>query len=319
MKKQILILVLFVMAALAGVNKSYGQCLDDALHPMAGKLYHYVISAAGGGGTPTYQWIVTTSPNIVATSTFASDLGTGYTIANATTADASITWNPATIASAIAGTAYYVSVRYTATNSEGCVIDNVKSYKINPVNMFQIDLTNVKSDASTLASNNVCTSPVVTATITPATFPAIPTITYDYGTSTMYVKVTAKNFSGSWDMTVVNTLLASIGTGETGSLSWSRTIGSAPTAVVPGTAITIPQIDADPTNSEDIFLTLLVDHNTWEGLGAEAFAFTINGKDQTGLDDVSSTCTADADVVTQTIIERPTITDGTDLGPFIMP
>jgi hypothetical protein len=178
--------------------------------------------------------------------------------------------------------------------------------------MFQIDLANVKADGSALASGNVCTSPVITATVNGNT-----DVAYDFGTSTLYVKVTAKNFSGSWDMTVANTLLASLDLSETGTLTWVPTIGGTETAVTPGTAITIPEKTADPTDSEDIFLKLVVDHNKFEGLTAESFPFRVDGKDDAGNDDVSATCAADNDEVTQTILERPTITNGTAGGTYL--
>ncbi|BBE18700.1 hypothetical protein AQPE_2864 [Aquipluma nitroreducens] len=322
MKKQFLFLTMFSVALIfAGTNKSYAQCADDALHPMAGKDYHYVITTAGGGTAKSYEWIVTTSTDIVKTGTFATTIAPGpttYTITNAGTADATINWSPTVIAAAMAATPtdYYVAVKYVATSAaDGCDVDNVKAYKINPVNMFQIDLANVKSDGSAGTGNN-CTSTVVDAKITAG---ATPTITYDYGTSSVYVKVTAKNFSGSWDMTVGSGLLAALNAAESGKLYWSPTIGGTEIEVTPGTAITIPEKTIDPTDAEDIYLRLEVDHNTWEGLTAEAFPFAVDGKDKAGNDDVSATCAADADIVTQTILERPTITNGTVVGGFIMP
>jgi len=209
---------------------------------------------------------------------------------------------------------YYVVVKYVSTNSEGCPVDNVKAYKILPVSIFQIDLANVKIDGSPLASGNVCTSDIVDANITPG---ASPTITYDYGVSSMYVKVTARNFSGSWDMTVDNTLLTNLGASEGGILYWSTTIGGAETAVTLGTAVTIAENTPDPTDNESIYLRLEVDHNTFEGLVTEAFTFTVNGVDQTGNPDLSATCTPEADAVTQTILERATIVNGTAVGTFI--
>jgi hypothetical protein len=315
MKKQILFLAFILLAAFANVNKSFGQCSDDALHPMAGKLYHYIITTSGGGADKSTQWVVTKNTAIVNASTFVTGIAPGattFTWSGETTKDVSITWSPTLIADAMAGNRYYVAVKHTSTNSEGCDVDNVKVYTIDPVNMFQIDLANVKADGSALASGNVCTSPVITATVNGNT-----DVAYDFGTSTLYVKVTAKNFSGSWDMTVANTLLASLDLSETGTLTWVPTIGGTETAVTPGTAITIPEKTADPTDSEDIFLKLVVDHNKFEGLTAESFPFRVDGKDDAGNDDVSATCAADNDEVTQTILERPTITNGTAGGTYL--
>jgi hypothetical protein len=320
MKKQILFLGFFTLALIfAGTTKSDAQCSNDALHPMAGQPYHYVITTSGGGAVKSYEWIVTTTAHIVATGTLVSPIAQGattYTMTGGSTADATITWSPTLIAAAMGGTDYYVVIKYVATNSEGCDIDNIKAYKIKPVNVFQIDLANVKVDGSPLASGNVCASSIVDAVITPG---ATPTITYDYGLSSMYVKVTARNFSGSWNMTVDATLLANLGASETAKLYWARTIGGTETAVTPGTAAVIPEATASPADDEVIYLRLEVDHNTFEGLTTEAFKFIVNGIDQVGNPDLSSLCVAEADEVTQTILERPTVTNGTVVGGFILP
>lgn len=312
MKKQILFLAMFTLALIfAGTTTSNAQCVDDPLHPMAGKPYDYSITTSGGGTVKSYQWIVTTTAHIVATGTMVSSIAPGattFTMTNGTTSTATITWSPAVIAAAMAGTEYYVVVKYVATNSEGCDVDNIKAYKILPVNVFQIDLANVKVDESALASGNVCTSPIVDATITPGT---PPTIAYDYGTSSMYVKVTARNFSGSWNMTVDATLLAALNAVETGTVTWGRTIATATNAVTLGTAVNIPETSALSTDDEAIYLKLVVDHNTFEGLAARGFTFTVNGLDEAGNPDLSSTCVAEVDQVTQTILERPTVTDAT--------
>lgn len=312
MKKQVLFLAMFTLALIfAGTTITNAQCVNDPLHPMAGQPYQYSVTVAGGGTVKTYEWIVTTTAHIVATGTLVSPIAQGattYTMTNGNTATATITWSPTVVAAAMAGTEYYVVVKYVATNSENCDVDNIKAYKIQPVNVFQIDLANVKVDGSPLASGNVCTSPIADALITPGN---PPTIAYDYGLSNIYVKVTARNFSGSWNMTVDATLLANLGASETGTLTWARTIGGAETPVTPGNAVNIPQIDADPTNDEVFYLKLVVDHNSFEGLSTEAFKFIVNGSDEAGNPDLSSTCTPEADEVTQTILERATLTDAT--------
>lgn len=315
MKKQILFLAFILLAAFANVNKSFGQCSDDPLHPMAGKLYHYIITTSGGGTDKSTQWVVTKNTAIVNASTFVTGIAPGattFTWSGETTKDVSITWSPTLIADAMAGNRYYVAVKHTSTNSEGCDVDNVKVYTIDPVNMFQIDLANVKADGSALASGNVCTSPVVTATVNGNT-----DVAYDFGTSSIYVKVTARNFSGSWDMTVANSLLATLGVSETGTLTWGTSIATATNLVTPGTPVTITETTPIPTDDEVIYLKLEVDHNKFEGLTPETFTFNVDGIDDAGNPDLSATCTPEADSITQTILERPTVTNGTAGGTYL--
>ena len=110
MKKQFLFLAFFTLALIfAGTTISNAQCVDDALHPMAGKPYHYIISATGGGTVKSYEWIVTTNNKIVDAGVLATTIAQGattYTMTNGNTADATITWSPTVIAAAMAGTPY---------------------------------------------------------------------------------------------------------------------------------------------------------------------------------------------------------------------
>jgi hypothetical protein len=301
----------------AGTKISNAQCTDDALHPIAGKQYDYIITTAGGGTPKSYEWIVTTSDNIVTSGTLTSPLAsnaTTYTMTGGSTANAKITWAPELIADAMAGNNnYYVVIKYVATNIDGCDVDNVKAYKIEPVNLFQISLANVNLDGSDNVDGNVCTSPVVGAIISGNG----TLITHDYGTTKIYVKVTAQYFSGSWNMTVDPALLANVNGVETNSLEWSRTIGGTGTSVTPGTAVTIPETTTDPEDEEVIYLTFTLNHVTFEGLDDRLFSFIVNGTDQAGNPDVSDTCLPEEDQVDQTILERPEIIDGTDNGTFI--
>jgi len=324
MKKQIFILVFLLLAAFANVTTAYGQCAEDALHPIAGKDYTYSVTASGGGTLKSFQWLVTKTPAIVAGGVMVSDLGSGYTLTNGTTATATINWNAATIADALIGGAghnYYVVVKYVATSTAGCDVENIKAFKILPVNMFQIDLANWTTAGAALVGTDVCTSPITSATITDAG--ATATIAYNYGITNMYVKVTARNFATSWDMTVNRAaiLAAAAGAGESAKLYYGTapTIASASTEITAATT-TIAANTPVPTDDEVIYLRLEVTHGTFEGLTAESFNITVDGVDTANNPDVSSTCTAEADAVTQTILERPTVVNnGTTVGNLLAP
>ena len=156
MKKQILFLAFFVLAALVSVTNTYGQathhslpraldpatCQDDALHPLAGIPYDYGVGVSPTGGT--YQWIVTDQPNFMANGALTSDVLTVTTdelmaFSNATSETSTITWtskilegrveNPATL---------FVGVKYDVTAP--CTTNNFKVYPIVPFKAFTVDL-----------------------------------------------------------------------------------------------------------------------------------------------------------------------------------
>lgn len=323
MKKQILVLVVFVLAAFAGINKSYGQgCVEDALHPLAGKEYEYKMTGAGGT-EKSILWFVTTNPAIVNGGALAGALpenATTYTLTDEDKATAKITWAPELIADALlpTGNKYYVVVRYVATNAAGCDVENIKAFKIKPVNMFQITLANVDNNGTAKADGNVCTSAIAEADITDDGTTA--TIVYDYGVTNIYVKVTAKNFSESWAMSVNRSALiaAAAGTGETAKLYYGATAAGAATEILNDDPVTISETSTDPTNEEVIYLRLEVSHGIFDGTTPETFAFVVNGEDTGGNPDVSDTCAEEEDTVSQTILARPTIANnGTTGGDFI--
>lgn len=324
MKKQIFILVFLLLAIFASVTRSYGQtCTDDALHPIAGKEYTYSVTL---GALPaftdvTYDWFVTTSPNLVGATVVAAGTGTtfsvnttggsAYNAATGGTALIKITWTPELIAAAIGGTKYYIAVKYTGTSAAACAASNIKAYKVKPINLFQLDLAIVDaSDAVKTDGYTICPSDIASTTITDDGTNA--TIAYDYGTNDLFVKVTVKNFTGDWKLSVNHSELAAlVGTGETFALAWGTTIALATNAITDDNDVTIAEQTVTATDNEVIYLKLTYDHNTFEGLAAKAVAIKVNAKDKANNPDVSATCTADADMVTQNIGARPGVASNT--------
>jgi hypothetical protein len=328
MKKQILFLAFLILAAFANVNKSYAQCADDALHPMAGKSYDYSVTIAGFTDV-TYEWVVTDNPNILAAGTLVTGLAQGaatYTMTNGTTATPSIVWGPTFISNALNNTKqYYVVVRYKGHDvAANCDAVNIKAYRIRPVSTFQLDLANADNTGATVAATySICTSDPVTATITENANPAIdPTIAYDYGTSDMYFKVTVRNFTGTWNLSVNRTALAALaGAGETFSMTWGTSVATATNVITDDNPVAIAEQTALVNDDEVIIIKVTYDHNTFEGLANKAVAIIANATDQTGSQDLSSTCTPEVDTVTQTLNARPTVVNATVATPssFILP
>lgn len=221
MKKQILILVVIVLAAFANVNKSYGQiglsssptcatakpitatCVDNGLTPVAGVEYTYTVDVPTPPGTKTYHWLVTkdqtfidagsfvANPEVVATSDVIIAAGTGYNTATADLTSIDITWD------------YFVHddnnpvflVVYV-TNDDACDNDNIEVYIIKPSHSFTLDVANVGVDGATITDggNGPCAANVASAKYD------VPsqTVLMNYGINYLFFSVTAANFKDSW-------------------------------------------------------------------------------------------------------------------------
>lgn len=251
MKKQILFLAFFVLAALASITDTYGQVLmpattpplapkpapvtcvgtDSPLNPRPGKAYDYGVNignagALVGGAVSTYTWWVTKDPNFVTTTastttnlTTKLDVGTGLLGAGAGygttggTATMSITWSPQTLA----GTIYQgASPTFVAVMTNGACSNNIQVYEIDPQPAFTVDITNIdvtKSVAETYGTTvSTCVSEVVSAVYNSGT----KQIDMDYGTNTIYFEVVSANFVGSWTPTIT---VAGLATGETATVT----------------------------------------------------------------------------------------------------
>lgn len=330
MKKQILLIVVF--AAFANFTRSYGQCVADQLHPIAGVEYTYSVGILPATLTDvTYDWFITSSPNIIGatvvaegTSTFAVSTGFSsyHSVGPGGAASIKITWTSALIAAALGGTQYYIVIKYTGTTAAACNASNMKAYKVIPINLFQLDLENVDDGGiAELDGYSVCPSNITSAALTDDGTNA--TIVYDYGVNNLYVKVTVRNFTGDWKMTVNRSELAGlVGAGEVFTLAWGTTIADATTTIIDDNAVTIAeQTSAVATDDEVIYLKLTYAHYTFEGLTAKAVSIKVNATDIADNPDVSASCIAETDQVTQNITIRPEVTSTTTASPndFIMP
>jgi len=320
MKKQLLVLAIFVLAVFANVTMSYAQC-NDALKPMAGKKYTYSITVDPTGGT--FDWFVTTDPHIsvaapVANGTGAAGdiivAGTGYNLATSTTASIDITWTSKAVADANLPTPvkYYLVVKYKTDCS-----NNIKPWRVIPFNLFQITVENVNSTGGAYAS--ICRAEYVDALID-----ANDKVTYDYGENAFYLKVTANNFTGSWTPKVdIAALTGTITAPQTiKSIEWSLLTttftGTSNFDLTTGIATTVvPDKGADNVTTgtdEYVYIKIIVKDAAFEGTSAQTLAFNLSAADIAGNKDVDvdlATCIAVAenDNVQQVLKARPAITN----------
>lgn len=232
MKKQILFIVLFVLAIFT-VNKSYAQDIDyitapalvapttlecttsDALHPLPGVSYPYTVDvdpdvlAAGGG---YIQWFVynasTNGGTLITDGSIAAaidaaepDGGLSQYLLDAedgvynseTNSNISPTIN-VSWQSFDGLTNQILLVAYVMGN--GSCADNIEVFRIEPAFSFTLDIAGLMPDG-TLPTGNAfeCVTPVQSAVYDGTS------LTMDYGDNYIYFTVNAANFVHSWTPT----------------------------------------------------------------------------------------------------------------------
>ena len=325
MKKQILILAFFVLALLAGTSKSYGQCATDALHPQANVSYNYSTPAAGPGAT--YEWYVTTNPDIKAKD--KQTAGTLFTVTGTlATQSVAITWTAAAVELART-TPIYLALWYTetTTSTTTCSVENVRALQIAPVNTFLLAITGV--DGAGATSTTVCAAPVLTALVdNPANVAGgedndDASMRIIYGTNTITYKITASGVNGDWSPRVRIPALTGAGQSYV-SVEWSTSPNSgfaafSPSATATGGGTYTPTADVPVTVAGSAYyVRLVIDQTSYESLADQVLNVAVDGYLATNhtvsdIDDSGNCVEAtpffrNADV---TILHRPTITPGT--------
>jgi len=251
MKKQILFLAFFILAALASITDSYGQMplstvgvetatcttggTDSPLNPKPGKPYNYSVNIGNTGaitGTVTdYVWwatkeqvfvsttgSTTTSPyltNMLTTSNGLIATGANYGSATGGTATMSITWSPSTLA----GTDYQGipgpgTPTFVAVMAKGACADNIQVWEINPQPAFTVDITNFDATKTVAENYGNTISSCVTPVVSATYNNGTKVVDMDYGKNTIYYEVVSANFVGSWTPTIA---VSGLQTGETAS------------------------------------------------------------------------------------------------------
>lgn len=347
MKKQILFLTFLVLATVASVSNSYGQAtagstprpltscdLDDPLQPVAGRPYTYqaVINPAGG----TAYWYATNSTTFtnggarVATELIAGAGGTDIlsatnymtSLTSATSpTSTTITWSSAGLEGINATTnPLFVVVEYEGPTCS----NNLKVMQILPQNAFTVDILNLDAaDQSALTydvTEEQCYSDVAGATFVNGE------IDYDFGINYLYYEVVAANFTSDYDLQFqIDGLI----TNQTASIDWGYTKGTydnslgTVTNTTPTAATTITTNETNTAAGVSIYVRVTVNNNDYEGLANQQITLAVDAVDSADLPDVLHTdCsvnTAFADIATQQLNARPTVTPGTPMLPAVAP
>jgi len=328
MKKQLLISAIFVLVSFLFVNNSYAQC-DDALKPMAGKKYTYSITVDPLGGT--FDWFVTTDPHISVaapvangTGAAAGDIivaGTGYNTAGSLASSIDITWTAAAVAAANSATPvkYYLVVKYTTA----CT-NNIKPWRISPINLFQIAVENVNLTGGVY-------TPICRVGFVDAQIGADDKVTYDFGENALYLKVTANNFTGNWTPKIdIAALKGSITAPQTiKSIEFSRDLSFSNDSTIDLTtgisskAVSDHLGDNVTTGTDEfVYIKIVVKDASFEGTADQTLALNLSATDIAGNKDVDvvvgTPCviTAGVNNVTQLLNARPAITNPNP-SPFL--
>ena len=330
MKKQILFLVFLVLTAFASVNKSYGQCVADPLHPAAGVTYDYEVTLTNSTGTtPVYSWYVTKDVNILtgtvigAGADFTVNTGAGlstYNSAAGSTGKLELVWTSAAVAST---TPYYLVVKYTETSAApACTVENMRVWMIDPVNSFLLAVAG--SDlAGVTANNSICAANIDGALITAG---ASPTVAYTYGQNTLYYKITASGAVGTWTPSISLPALAGLGQNYNNA-EWSsdggtvwNTFGLVDGDLDGGTFTSTVTTAPVSVAGSVIIVRIKVDNVNFETLAAQPIILGADGVLPGGVKDIISATDCNDELAfgktgTFTINVRPGVTDATTNTP----
>lgn len=322
MKKQLFILIVAIFAI--NFSTAYAQlggavtcpvpraidvtCLpNDALHPMAGTPYDYIVSVPTPPGTKTYEWFVTQDPKFIEGGVLTANReavgalhiaasGVGYNNPATGTSTLSLTWN-SFIPDPALPVFVVIRVGNTASTADACVTMNLKVFKILPINAFTLDIVNVGINGTAAGyeiSIDRCIHDIVTATYDPT---APEGVLYDFGVDYMYFVVTAANFSTSWRPSLQ---INAIDPKETvTAVEWALptdNLFASPHAMplASGTIYTstdpVPVLATNGTVGplgECIIIRVTIDHtngaNQYQGLADETVTVAVDGKTQLAL------------------------------------
>ena len=335
-------------------------CLpSDALHPVAGTPYDYTVVVPTPPGTKAYTWFVTQDPAFIAAGVLTANretspglhiaaTGVGYNDPATGLATLSITWKSFVPDPALP-VFVVINVQNTASTADACVSQNMKVFKILPVNAFTLDIANVTALGVAQGYETPidrCIHAIVSASYD-ATAPE--GVLYDFGTDFLYYVVTAANFSTSWKPSVQ---LTGVDAQETiTAVEWAL-----PTDFAFGTVHAMPlaagtYTSTDPvtvvnstgtvgTAGECILIRVSIDHTAgalqYQGLADEVITLAVDGITElasaTPVGDVHFSSTLPAanadcgkvdgflyDKAVQTIKPRPDITAPAMPAPGLLP
>ena len=227
MKKQILVLMMALFALSA--THLFAQVpylpptpidpdcidIDNPLTPVPGRPYTYTVEVPSPDGAKTYHWYVTQDwdfieDGVLNDDTAEPDDGTSPILASGsghyddgtnTLDNISLTWQSFSM-----NTYEYVFVVVYVVNDgtgfDGCVTDNLKVYRIQPLHAFTLTVASIDGELihdETGGLLEICVDEVQSAIFDP-NHGDHGGVVYDYGQNEFYYAVAAANFSGDFQL-----------------------------------------------------------------------------------------------------------------------
>lgn len=291
------------------------ECIDltDPLNVVPGHEYTYTIDVPAPVGNKTYHWFVTQEINFIAAGVLnnaaaepiggdilasgsvwyndPTDPGSGPTI--------NLTWESFTLD---LDEFVFVVIYVVNDDGAGCINDNLKVYRIQPLHSFTLDIANVDvNDPVNLPGDDfeLCASSVQSATYDAN----LGGVVYDFGQNALYFVVAAANFTGSYEMSVrfepnQNPLQGPTPNGTIGQIATlyhDTTWADLVTATTGGIALTnngtvnfvVNNVDAVGIDGLMHYFKIVIDHNHFEAAAAAQYPYTVQ-IDGILVDDVGS-------------------------------
>jgi hypothetical protein len=298
MKKQ---MVLIIVALFASISVVFGQgatqgsgprplidCETGPLNPIAGVPYEYSAEIIPGDGTA--YWFATfnnTSFITAGTLTSTQEAVGGIFIAGATNYQNStpgaispttttITWKSSGLAQVDATNPLFLAIHYEAPDMGGCA-DNLKVYRINPINAFLVNILNLGTGGYDIEAES-CVSDIESAEYDLTN----NIMMYDFGQNILAYEIVAANFTDSYDLSF---RIMGLEDDQTANIYWSYennfttanllTGGPFFNATVAGP--TVLTTEPSTQNGVSVYVWLEVNNNNYEGLNDTPITLAVAG------------------------------------------
>jgi hypothetical protein len=347
MKKQLLFIVsIIVLALFAGNTNVSAQCASDGFHPAANQPYEYIVlidPAGGYQGSGIYTWYVTQDVNIINGASIIPNDGTYFTVdgglsaynSTAPTGTSNIlglTWTPAAVGSL---NPFFLVLRYresnpNATEPLGCSAENIRVWQIFPINTFLLAVNSSFQNGTPFANATTCAADVIGAQVNGGG----ATVTYTYGTNTLYYTILASGYTGDWTPSIeLPALTGAVTYGQnyleadwtsdlTGTGTWVAFTGAAGSTGGQFQSPT-PATILDPVAGTPILIRVQIANVNYETLADQAIEMGVDGLTAGNQPDIiggagPNACDPEAifgKKAIYTILARPTVNAGS--GTFI--
>lgn len=307
MKKQILILVL---ASICGISTAWSQngampgsaprpltdCTSGPLNPIAGVPYDYSAEIIPEGGT-AYWFATFNNTTFIEDGQLTTDqeaIGGDFILSasnyqntnpGAISPDTTtITWKSGGLAQIDDVSPLFLGIHYTADPASGCS-DNLKVYRINPINAFLVNVLNLGAAAYGEEVES-CFSDIESAEYDLAN----NIMMYDFGQNILAYEVIAANFTDSYDLSF---RIEGLEPDQDANIYWNYENDFSTATLLAGGPfsngiVAGPNVTTDETNTSggvSVFVWLEVNNNNFEGLQDTPITLAVSG-----VNEANETC-----------------------------